>query len=206
MLQTEQEMFWAGQFGDEYVERNQGDQLLASNLALFAEALRPMEPIDTVIEFGANRGMNLAALQLLLPHVQTFGIEINAKAVEQLAQVIDRERIFHQSILDWQSDCQWDLTLIKGVLIHIAPEALPQVYDKLVASCRRYLLVVEYYNPTPLMVDYREHSDRLYKRDFAGEIMARHPQLRLLNYGFVYRGDPLFPQDDLTYFLLEHSA
>ena len=37
---TEQEEFWAGNFGDEYIQRNQGDKLLASNLALFSKALQ----------------------------------------------------------------------------------------------------------------------------------------------------------------------
>jgi len=43
----------------------------------------------------------------------------------------------------------------------------------------------------------------LFKRDFAGEMLDRYPALKLLDYGFVYRRDPLFPQDDMTWFLLE---
>ena len=31
-FKTEQEAFWAGNFGTEYIKRNQGDDLLASNL------------------------------------------------------------------------------------------------------------------------------------------------------------------------------
>jgi spore coat polysaccharide biosynthesis protein SpsF len=98
---------------------------------------------------------------------------------------------------------QWDLTLIKGVLIHLNPEVLPQVYDKLFAACGQYLLVAEYYNPAPVAIPYRGHSDRLFKRDFAGEMMDRHPQLKLIDYGFAYRRDPNFPQDDITWFLME---
>jgi hypothetical protein len=106
------------------------------------------------------------------------------------------------SILDFTPVRHWDLTLIKGVLIHINPEVLPQVYDKLVAACGRYLMVAEYYNPAPVAIHYRGHSDRLFKRDFAGEIMDRHPQFQLVDYGFAYRRDPNFPQDDITWFLL----
>ncbi len=203
MYQTEQENFWAGNFGDEYVERNQGDQMLASNLALFSQALRRIQPINTLIEFGANRGMNLKALQLLFPKLQASAIEINQHAVSELQHVISKENIFAQSILEWSSTEQWDLTLIKGVLIHINPDELPRVYDKLVQSSRKYLLVVEYYNPGPMTVTYRGHSERLFKRDFAGELMAQHPEVKLLDYGFIYRGDKNFPQDDLTWFLME---
>ena len=35
----------------------------------------------------------------------------------------------------------------------------------------KYLLINEYYNPKPVSIDYRGHSERLYKRDFAGEIL-----------------------------------
>ena len=35
--------------------------------------------------------------------------------------------------------------------------------------------------------------------------MERFPNLSLLDYGFVYRRDPSFPQDDMTWFLMEKS-
>lgn len=36
---TEQERFWAGQFGDAYVDRNQSAAVLASKIGLFAKIL-----------------------------------------------------------------------------------------------------------------------------------------------------------------------
>jgi len=202
-FKTEQEKFWAGEFGTEYMQRNQGEALLASNLDFFAKALRAARGVKTCIEFGANIGMNLKALKLLHPTQEQHGIEINADAALQLAQVIPAEHVHQTSILDFQPGQTWDLVLIKGVLIHINPDELPLVYDKLVAASGRYLLVAEYYNPAPVAIPYRGHIDRLFKRDFAGEIMDRHPQMQLLDYGFAYRRDPNFPQDDITWFLME---
>ena len=49
-----------------------------------------------------------------------------------------------------------------GILIHINPEYLGKVYEKLYQSCGRYLLICEYYNPTPISVVYRGHEDRLF--------------------------------------------
>ena len=66
-FKTEQEAFWAGDFGTEYIQRNQGDALLASNLDFFGKALRGARGIKSCIEFGANIGMNLQALRLLHP-------------------------------------------------------------------------------------------------------------------------------------------
>ncbi len=202
-FKTEQEAFWAGNFGTEYIQRNQGDGLLASNLHFFAKALRGARGITSSIEFGANIGMNLKALNLLHPGIDAHAIEINAEAAKQLGMVIPPANVYNTSILDFTPARNWDLTLIKGVLIHINPEVLPQVYDKLVASTGRYLMVAEYYNPAPVAIPYRGHSDRLFKRDFAGEIMDRYPQLQLVDYGFAYHRDPNVPQDDITWFLME---
>jgi pseudaminic acid biosynthesis-associated methylase len=205
-FKTEQEAFWAGEFGTAYIERNQGDALLASNLHFFAKALRATLGVDSCIEFGANIGMNLRALKLLYPAQEQFGIEINADAVRELGIVIPPSHVIHSSILDFNPQRTWDLVLIKGVLIHIDPSVLAQVYDKLVTAAARYLLVAEYYNPSPVAVAYRGHSNRLFKRDFAGEIMERHPEMKLVDYGFAYRRDPNVPQDDISWFLLERRS
>ncbi len=204
-FKTEQETFWAGSFGNEYIQRNQGDALLASNLNFFSTALRTACGVKSCIEFGANIGMNLKAMKLLYPAVELHGIEINTGASNELARVIPASNVVNSSILDFAPLQTWDLVLIKGVLIHINPASLLSVYDKLVTSCARYLLVAEYYNPTPVAIPYRGHNDRLFKRDFAGEILERHSQMRLLDYGFAYRRDPCFPQDDITWFLMERN-
>jgi pseudaminic acid biosynthesis-associated methylase len=114
-FKTEQESFWAGSFGTEYIQRNQGDALLASNLNLFANALRGTREIKSCIEFGANIGMNLKALNLLYPGIDAHGIEINADAAKQLEEHIPIANVHHSSITDFQPQQTWDLALIKGV-------------------------------------------------------------------------------------------
>lgn len=205
-FKTDQEAFWAGEFGTAYIERNRGDALLASNLDFFAKALKQARGVRDCIEFGANIGMNLRALKLLFPAQEQFGIEINAEAAKQLAQCIPAANVAQQSILDFVPTRQHDLVLIKGVLIHMNPETLPAVYEKLYRSTGKYLLVAEYYNPAPVAISYRGHSDKLFKRDFAGEIMQAYPDLSLVDYGFAYRRDPNFPQDDITWFLMERRG
>lgn len=201
-----QEAFWASEFGNDYIDRNVGEDILAANLNFFSKALRVAQAPRSCIEFGANVGNNLRALKLLFPALDTHAIEINAQAVEQLSTHVPADNIFQGSISDFEVAQTHDLTLIKGVLIHINPDLLEGVYDRLVASTGRYLLVAEYYNPSPVAIPYRGHEDRLFKRDFAGEIMDRHPQIVLLDYGFSYRRDPKFPQDDITWFLMEKTS
>jgi spore coat polysaccharide biosynthesis protein SpsF len=50
---------------------------------------------------------------------------------------------------------------------------------------------------------YRGHTSKLFKRDFAGEMLDTYPDLSMVDYGFVYSRDNNFPQDDVTWFLLE---
>jgi pseudaminic acid biosynthesis-associated methylase len=207
-FQTEQEQFWAGEFGTDYIQRNQGAASIATNLAFFSRALKQASGINSCMEFGTNIGLNLRALRQLLPNAALSGIEINADAARALGEWLNSTgggEITHASILDWQPTGTVDLALIKGVLIHIAPDHLPVVYEKLYQSSRRYILIAEYYNPTPVSVPYRGHADRLFKRDFAGEMLDRYADLALVDYGFVYHRDAMFPQDDMTWFLLQKT-
>ena len=203
---TEQEAFWAGDFGAEYIGRNMGSELLASNLDFFSKALACANGLSSCIEFGANIGMNLKALHLLYPKQEQYAIEINSQATTELGKIIPAANIKPVSILDFTPERTWELVLIKGVLIHINPDWLPQVYDALYRAAGRYLLVCEYYNPSPVAINYRGHSDRLFKRDFCGDILDRHADLKLIDYGFAYHRDPNFPQDDITWFLLEKTG
>lgn len=41
-FQTEQEKFWATEFGNEYLDRNKGEPLIASNIALFSKILNQL--------------------------------------------------------------------------------------------------------------------------------------------------------------------
>jgi len=202
-FKTEQEEFWAGAFGNQYISRNESDELLASNLNYFSKALQRAGKIKDCLEFGANIGMNMRALKLLYPSIELNAIEINSNAVQELGKVVDPQHIFEGSIFDFNQSKQVQLSFIKGVLIHINPEMLPIVYEKLYNASSQYILIGEYYNPSPVSISYRGHEDRLFKRDFAGEILDKYSDLRLIDYGFAYKRDPAFPQDDITWFLLE---
>jgi len=202
---TEQEQFWASEFGDEYISRNQDKELIASNTALFASILKKTRGVQSIIEFGSNIGNNLHAIRTLLPYVDLSAIEINASAVEHLKK-IENLTIHHQSILDFIPKEKKDFVFIKGVLIHINPDMLPEVYQKLYETSSRYICIAEYYNPTPMELNYRGHAEKMYKRDFAGEVLDIYPDLELVDYGFVYHRDPVFEQGDITWFLLEKKS
>jgi pseudaminic acid biosynthesis-associated methylase len=202
---TPQEQLWAGEFGNDYIVRNRDSALVESNRALFAKILSRAQGVTSAIEFGANIGNNLHALRDLLPQGELHAVEINATAAAEI-QAWGEATVEVASLLDFDPSRQWDLSFTKGVLIHLPPHALPDIYDKLVAASSRYVMVCEYYNPTPVEVSYRGHEHALFKRDFAGEILDAHPELALVDYGFTYHRDPLYPLDDSTWFLMEKQG
>ena len=203
-METDQARFWAGAFGDDYIQRNNSAQLLASNLKLFTEIFSDSAlDVSSFMEFGANIGMNARAIKLLFPKSYFSGVEVNNKAFEELSQVADEAYL--ETIEHFTVSKKFDVVFTKGVLIHINPENLGDVYEKMYTCSNKYLLVIEYYNPTPVTIEYRGNQDKLFKRDFAGEIMQRYPDVSLVKYGFAYHASS-FPQDDLTWFLLEKSS
>ena len=209
MEKTEQEKFWEGEFGTEYSDRNVGANILASNITLFADIFKRTPKLNSVVEFGSNIGLNLRALDLLYPGQEQIAVEINEVAAKKINDALPNTKVFNLAINDFDPKMlingPCDLALIKGVLIHINPDQLKMVYEKLYKSSKKFILVCEYYNPKPDTVRYRGHSDRLFRRDFPGELLDLYSDLNLVNYGFAYHRDPSFPQDDLTWFLLEKS-
>lgn len=203
IYQTEQEAFWAGEFGNDYIDRNRSDGLLAGNLAFFGTALGRAVGLQSCIEFGPNVGMNLRALNLLFPEIELAAVEINPIAATQLREALPQTTVIDGSFLAFKPDRTWQLSMSCGVLIHINPDSLSQAYDALYQSSSRYVLVSEYYNPAPVALPYRGHEGRLFKRDFAGEMLDRFDDLKLIDYGFVYHRDANFPKDDVTWFLME---
>jgi spore coat polysaccharide biosynthesis protein SpsF len=203
---TEQENFWAGEFGDAYIERCQDlPSLVPPRIHRFSQILGHCPArVESFLEFGPNVGLNLIALHQLVPQARLMALEINAKALDAL-EALGFVEVREGSLLESRSEGVADFVFTAGVLIHIKPEELPRAYDALYAASRRYLCIAEYFNPVPVEVEYRGHAERLYKRDFAGELMDRFSDLRLLGYGFGYSRDPNFPLGDSTWFLLEKT-
>ena len=197
---SEQEDFWAGEFGTGYIDRNSSEEWVRSNKVFFARALSGLsQSPSSILEIGSNIGLNMLALRDLYPRAELASIEINTDACSALASIVDE--VFNLSIQEYDAKEKFELVLIKGVLIHMNPDDLLSTYKKIATSSSKYVLIAEYYNPTPIAIDYRGHKDRLFKRDFAGEFLDANPSWQIQDYGFVYHRDQ-FPQDDLTWFLL----
>lgn len=177
---TEQEAFWEGDFGNDYADRNCGAGWVAANLSIFSKIFAGTSNLQRVLELGSNIGLNLMAIRQLLPSAELSAVEINRKAVDELKKNVPNVGVHLNSILEFSPLSTWDLVFTKGVLIHINPDRLPDVYDLMYKASSRYILVCEYYNPRPVEIAYRGHSGKLFKRDFAGDILDRFRMFDLL--------------------------
>ena len=200
-FKTDQERLWAGEFGDAYIGRIQHERAIASNIMMFGDILRHAPGVRSIAELGCNIGLNLRALHVIDRHFDLRGYEINKKAAAEIRGLKIADIVERTVTAKLPARKKYDLAFTKGLLIHVHPDRLPAVYDNLYNLSKRYILVSEYYNPTPVTARYRGRDDQLFKRDFAGELIDRY-KLTLVDYRFMYRRDNYFPQSDSTWFLL----
>ena len=173
-------------------------------MALFSKIFKNCTSVHSVAELGCNIGLNLIALNRINRNLKIRGYEINEKAASAAREEKIAEIVNTTVTEPLDASQKFDLTFTKGVLIHINPELLQAVYKNLYDLSNRYIMVCEYYNPSPVSIDYRGNKDRLFKRDFAGELIQKY-DLKLVSYGFNYQLDTYLTNDDSTWFLLEKS-
>lgn len=126
-MSYEQDDFWRGPFGNEYVERNAFnlDKILPAVVAKFTEALKSCGEIRGILEFGSNIGNNLIALRLLLPKVEDISaIEINEKAAKQCEKNVKLKHMYCKSIHEFEPDYQRDYGFIYHRNIHFPGDDL----------------------------------------------------------------------------------
>ena len=97
MALSDQEKFWKGRFGDNYINRN---QISNRHLVIGKDLVDNRVYIKSAIELGPNIGLNLDGLKRIFPEIKTFGVEINKKAFSILKKnihvLIDQLSILNQ--------------------------------------------------------------------------------------------------------------
>ena len=69
------------------------------------------------------------AIKILLPYANTFGVEIN-KYASDIANN-KGHKVINKSFYDLEFDKKFDLVFTYTVLIHVPPENLKNIYEKI---------------------------------------------------------------------------
>jgi pseudaminic acid biosynthesis-associated methylase len=168
---TEQEQFWRQSFGDEYVNRNRVDW--RARVPFWASIIDRTKP-RYVLEVGCGSGWNMRALRHVDPMLALWGCEINQTALQEAADA--GLSVVDSSLFDLKTEWPeggFDLVFTSGVLIHVAPEDLSRAMDSIISVSNRYVLAVEYADETEVMVPYRDHTERLWRRPFGSLYEAK---------------------------------
>ena len=191
-MESKQAELWRGDFGDAYIDRNQASHgAIAAVVKLWSEilSLTADRPPRSILEVGANIGINLRALKILT-QAPLFAVEPNDKARAVLAQegVLPAGNIRNGIAQRLPfADCAADLVFTSGVLIHVNPDDLGAACDEIYRCSTRYIVCIEYFADQPETVHYRGQSEALFKRDFGSFWLDRFPDLRTLGYGFAWK-------------------
>jgi len=174
-LGTEQEDFWASEFGTEYRKRNTftPEKLDIHYLQTWGykrsdmnlEFISGLEDAK-ILEVGCNIGNQLRMLEWQ-NHSDLWGIEINEDAVSIAKSLCRKTQITCASAFDLPfEDNTFDLVFTSGLLIHIQPEDLEKVISEIYRVTNKYIWGFEYFSKMPLQINYRGHKERLWKNDF----------------------------------------
>jgi pseudaminic acid biosynthesis-associated methylase len=200
---NEQQIFWATEYASDYINKNKEfDQQTGPEA--WMKMLSKAEGVNSVLECGCNIGRNIGFLNQVLPDTKKSVIEISKPAYEYTTSTYEIEKSFNGPIVESElSKNSFDLTFTIGVLIHIHPDDLVANMKKLYDYSRKYILIGEYFNRTPIMVEYQGQQNKLFKSDF-GKTFLQNFNVKVVDYGFlwghIYDGAGF---DDITWWLFE---
>ncbi len=199
---NEQQNFWANDYAKDYIKKNSKfDRLLG--IEAWQKMLAKTDVIETALECGCNIGRNVGFLNEVLPAATKSIIEISKPAFEFVTQQYELDQSFNGSILEANLEKKFDLVFTMGVLIHIHSDDLLVNMKKIYNYSNKYILMGEYFNRTPHMIEYQGQEDKLFKRDF-GKLFIENFPVTLVDYGFLW-GHIYDPAgfDDVTWWLFK---
>lgn len=137
-----------------------------------------------VLEVGCNVGTQLVRLQRMGFH-DLYGIDVQAYAVQVARQQTKGINIITGSAFDIPfKDRFFDLVFTSGVLIHIAPDDLPDALREIHRCTRASIWGMEYYATEPTSVTYRGHDNLAWKQDFVQRYLDEFADLLLVRQEF----------------------
>ena len=199
-----QERFWRDEIASSYLESNDefDTELGVKAWGQMLKGINKSE-LSSILECGSNIGRNLKLLSVLIPDSEINIIELSPEALDIAKKRFKINEYFQGSIKDSEFESSFDLVFTSGVLIHVNPDDLLSSMEKIYNHSKKYILIAEYFNRTPVEIEYRGQRNKLFKRDF-GKLFYENFNCNLLDVGFLW--GHLYDSagfDDLTYWLFE---
>lgn len=194
--------FWTGKGGNDYVDRNTMDAINLSRRAkMWSQIFENIASPYSVLEVGANIGINLVAIKRILPPVvHCAAVEPNSKAADLLLRLGVANEVWTNSADDlYIADNRFDVVFTSGVLIHIEPSQLLKSCKEIHRVSKRYVICAEYFSDQPIEIEYR--GSFIWKRDWGQFWLDNFEDLRPINCGFAWRG--LTGLDNITWWVFE---
>ena len=203
-MSTAQEDFWMNKITESYAQDNSSwDEGLG--LLAWERMLSKIEKssVSSFLDCGSNIGRNIAFLNKILPTASTNIVELAKMPYEECLKNYQVESSFLGSIKEATFDREFDLVFTNAVLIHVNPDDLVDSMRRMYEMSSKYILIGEYFNRTPVMINYRGEDDKLFKRDF-GKLFTENFSCTVIDYGFLW-GHQFDSAgfDDITYWLFE---
>lgn len=206
-MANEQETFWKHTISNEYIADNSNYDL-ESGLTGWKVVLDklPVADLVSILELGCNVGRNLGILRNLFPDISLNAVEINAQALKVADMNYNLDSKFAGSISAYKTNKMFDLVFTSGVLIHIHPDNLFDTMKKMYDLSSRFIIMIEYFNRTPVTIEYRGEQNKLFKCDF-GKIFIENFPVKLIDVGFLW--GHIYDSagfDDVTYWVFEKNV
>ena len=200
---NEQQEFWKESYAEEYIKKNSSYNGKLG-IECWKQILKKSEGINSILECGSNVGRNISSLEAIYPDAQKSIIEISDQAFEVINKKFNFEYTFNGTILESGFPSNYfDLVFTSGVLIHIHPDEVLANMNKMFEYSNKYILVAEYFNRTPVMIEYQGEENKLFKQDF-GKLFMENFDVNLVDYGFLW--GHIYDEagfDDITWWLFK---
>jgi len=206
-MTNSQESFWTDQIESSYaLDNSKFDMNLGCKAwRVMLESIN-LNSINGFLDCGSNIGRNVGFLNCVIPEASSNIIELAPKPFSLCTSSYKIDNSYLGAIKNATFDTRFDLVFSCGVLIHVNPDDLLASMERMYNLSSRYILIAEYFNRTPVSIDYRGSTEKLFKLDF-GKLFLENFDCVTLDYGFLW-GVEYEPAgfDDVTFWLFEKAS
>lgn len=203
--ETNQKKFWLSNFGKEYLKRNPHTPYELDNSYKIKYGVTRSQLNKTfignlrkdlrILEVGASFGNQLWLLKKM-GFLNLYGIELDQNAIRHSIKNIDGITIIQGDALNVPfKDGYFDLVFTSGLLIHINPRNIVKAVSEIYRCSNKYIWGFEYYSEIYSRINYRGHSNVLWKANFEEIYQQAFPSLKLLKHRIINYLDDLDNKD-----------